>query len=115
MRVSTAGSDGAQHKRNNSLLPPTVSNSALSSMLTTFEDDGRMEPTDMGAEDNSSAMEEIQKTHFVRVSFVVPISERSLTSIKSGARTQVSLLRKGKTLANIDCSFVIGTNESSHE
>ena len=115
VRVSTAGSDGAQHKRNNSLLPPTVSNSALSSMLTTFEDDGRMEPTDMGAEDNSSAMEEIQKTHFVRVSFVVPISERSLTSIKSGARTQVSLLRKGKTLANIDCSFVIGTNESSHE
>ena len=102
VRVSTACSDGTEHKRNNSLLPPIVSNGALSSMLTSLDDDGRMEPSDMGAEDKSTAMDEIQKTHFVRVSFVVPISERSLTSIKSGARTQVSLLRKGKSLANIN-------------
>ena len=35
----------------------------------------------------------LQSTHFVRVSFVLPVSEGSLSSIKSGARTQVSLLR----------------------
>ena len=48
---------------------------------------------------NSS--EALQKTHFVRVSFVIPVSERSLTSIKSSARTRVSLLRQVADLYNI--------------
>jgi hypothetical protein len=93
-RAATTGSEDALHKRNNSLLPPSGSIHAISSMLPKLtEDDGCIE-TSNGCEDNSN--DEIQKTHFVRVSFVVPISDRSLSSIKSGARTQVSLLRRGK-------------------
>lgn len=95
-RAATTGSEDALHKRNNSLLPPSGSIHAISSMLPKLtEDDGCIETSD-GCEDNSNTMDEIQKTHFVRVSFVVPISDRSLSSIKSGARTQVSLLRRGK-------------------
>jgi hypothetical protein len=40
-------------------------------------------------------------SHYMRVSFVMPVSEGSLTSIKSGARTQVSLLRQVADLYNI--------------
>ena len=40
-------------------------------------------------------------SHYIRVSFVMSVSEGSLTSIKSGARTQVSLLRKVADLYNI--------------
>lgn len=43
----------------------------------------------------------LQGTHFVRVSFVMPVSEGSLSSIKSGARTQVSLLRQVADLYGI--------------
>lgn len=35
----------------------------------------------------------LQSTHYVKISFIMPVSEGSLSSIKSGARTQVSLLR----------------------
>lgn len=93
MRASTTGSEEASHKRSNSILHSSGSNHALSSLLPKLiEDDG----TAVDEEgDESNTMDEIQKTHFVRVSFVVPISERSLSCIKSGARTQVSLLRRG--------------------
>ena len=43
----------------------------------------------------------LQGTHFVKVSFIMPVSEASLSSIKSGARTQVSLLRQVADLYNI--------------
>ena len=45
--------------------------------------------------------ESLQRTHFVRISFVIPVSEGSLTSIKSSARTRVSLLRRVAELYNI--------------
>ena len=82
-RAATTGLEDEPQKRNSKL--PTSGPT----------EDGPVEPND-AYEENSNVMDEIQKTHFVRVSFVVPISERSLTSIKSGARTQVSLLRRGK-------------------
>mmetsp|Transcript_8359 Transcript_8359/g.17809 ORF Transcript_8359/g.17809 Transcript_8359/m.17809 type:complete len:2336 (+) Transcript_8359:221-7228(+) len=54
-------------------------------------------------EDNAveDVLELLQRTHFVRVSFVMPVSEGSLKSIKSGARTQVSLLRRVADLYKI--------------
>ena len=44
---------------------------------------------------------DILPSHFMRVSFVMSVSEGSLTSIKSGARIQVSLLRQVADLYNI--------------
>ena len=96
IRASTTGSEDAScNKRSNSILPPSGSSHALSSMLPKLTEDGVAISADTVEGEGSNTMDEIQKTHFVRVSFVVPISERSLTSIKSGARTQVSLLRRG--------------------
>ena len=101
-RASTTGLfEEEQSKRNHSRLPIS-SGSGQTIMSTTMSkfsevEDGQVESKNDACEETSNnAMDEIQKTHFVRVSFVVPISERSLTSIKSGARTQVSLLRRGE-------------------
>lgn len=94
-RTSTNGSEDMQHKRSNSSVHPSGSNVAISSLLPKLsEDEGA--GADDAEGDDSNTMDEIQKTHFLRASFVVPISEKSLTSIKSGARTQVSLLRRGE-------------------
>lgn len=87
-RVATASLDET-HNPSSSLLK-------LSEMDTLRTDEG---------EENADTIDEIQKTHFVRVSFVVPISETSLTSIKSGARTQVSLLRRGEHYNLLDKSL----------
>jgi len=61
--------------------------------------------TSQKATNESDASENVndilQKTHFVRVSFVMPVSKGSLSSIKSGARTQVSLLRQIADLYDI--------------
>lgn len=46
-------------------------------------------------------LESLQETHFVRISFVMPVSEESLKSIKSSARTKVSLLRRVADLYQI--------------
>jgi len=43
----------------------------------------------------------LPSSHYMRVSFVMSVSEGSLTSIKSGARIQVSLLRQVADLYNI--------------
>jgi hypothetical protein len=43
----------------------------------------------------------LPRSHYMRVSFVMSVSEGSLTSIKSGARIQVSLLRQVADLYNI--------------
>ena len=93
--LATPGSEDT-HKQNNSLIPPSVaSNLALPSTLPKLSehDDGLVTQTNPD-EENDTTMDAIQKTHFVRVSFVMPVSERSLSCIKSGARTQVSLLRR---------------------
>ena len=56
-------------------------------------------------QNNSDAVNNIndmlQITHFVKMAFVLPVSEGSLTSIKSSARTRVSLLRQVADLYNI--------------
>ena len=56
-------------------------------------------------QNNSDAVNNIndmlQRTHFVKMAFVLPVSEGSLTSIKSSARTRVSLLRQVADLYNI--------------
>jgi hypothetical protein len=46
-------------------------------------------------------LESLQETHFVRISFVMPVSDESLKSIKSSARTKVSLLRRVADLYQI--------------
>ena len=43
----------------------------------------------------------LQSSHYVRISFIMPVSEGSLSSIKSGARTKVSLLRSVADLFGI--------------
>ena len=57
----------------------------------------------VSAKDNGTANinDILQKTHFVKVSFIMPVSDGTLSSIKSGARTQVSLLRQVADLYNI--------------
>ena len=46
-------------------------------------------------------LESLQETHFVRISFVMPVSDEGLKSIKSSARTKVSLLRRVADLYQI--------------
>eukprot|EP00804_Cyclotella_cryptica_P016830 CCRYP_001816-RB/>CCRYP_001816-RB protein AED:0.03 eAED:0.03 QI:212/1/1/1/1/0.92/13/3935/1216 len=78
-----------------------AANLALPSTLPKLceTDDGNNVPSQV--DDGDNTLDRIQKTHFVRVSFVMPISERSLSCIKSGARTQVSLLRRVADLYKI--------------
>ena len=57
------------------------------------------ENTDFDAKENINDI--LPSSHYIRVSFVMPVSEGSLTSIKSGARIQVSLLRQVADLYNI--------------
>lgn len=53
------------------------------------------------SENGEDVLETLQKNHFVRTSFVMPISKGGLSCIKSSARTQVSLLRNVADLYSI--------------
>jgi hypothetical protein len=57
------------------------------------------ENIDSGVKGNINNM--LLSSHYIRVSFVMSVSEGSLMSIKSGARTQVSMLRQVADLYNI--------------
>jgi hypothetical protein len=70
-----------------------------------------VENVDFNAKGNINDM--LLKSHYIKVSFVMSVSDGSLTSIKSGARTQVSLLRKVADLYNINAYDTITINQIS--
>ena len=73
------------------LLPPSHRNNLRNVLNRNISDD------DIATD----ALESLQETHFVRISFVMPVSDQSLKSIKSSARTKVSLLRRVADLYQI--------------
>ena len=73
------------------LLPPSHRNNLRSVLNRNISDD------DIATD----VLESLQETHFVRISFVMPVSDQSLKSIKSSARTKVSLLRRVADLYQI--------------
>ncbi|KAL7553350.1 hypothetical protein ACHAWF_016631 [Thalassiosira exigua] len=73
------------------ILPPSGKRTIVAASVAKSDDD----------ETVKDIYEILQGTHFVRVSFIMPVSQGSLSSIKSGARTQVSLLRQVADLYNI--------------
>jgi hypothetical protein len=90
------------HRRYHSNLPPIPSGSfdSMSPLpQTVFERSENQKPHDKLV--NKNIDEILLKTHFIKVTFIMPVSEGSLTSIKSGARTQVSLLKQVADLHNI--------------
>ena len=111
--------DGGVHRRHSSsiqtsyssgpLLPPSLAKVSEAKddvdQSSTTNDSGSRETNKNNTIED--AMELMQRTHFVRVSFVMPVSKGSLTSIKSGARTQVSLLKKGKCVVHPWCLMQI--------
>ena len=90
------------HRRYHSNLPPILSGSfdSMSPLpQTVFERSENQKPHDKLV--NKNIDEILLKTHVIKVTFIMPVSEGSLTSIKSGARTQVSLLKQVADLHNI--------------
>ena len=71
---------------------------------------------DSGLESNTSQDDEddpfnkISRTHTLRLSFVMLVTEKSLTSLASTARTQVSLLRQVAELYNISSYDMVTVN-----
>jgi len=93
-RTSAASASGVMPSLAQILPPPVSRKATIDSIAGTAKDD---EDGDVAKNINYI----LQATHFVRVSFVIPVSEGSLSSIKSGARTQVSLLRSVANLYDI--------------
>jgi hypothetical protein len=93
--------DGAT-KPSKLLNQSNASNSVLPSTLPKLSETDDVNIVTSQVDEDDNTIDRIHKTHFVRVSFVMPISERSLSCIKSGARTQVSVLRRGEYL---DCYY----------
>ena len=90
------------HRRYHSNLPPIPSGSFDSispSPLPVFERSDNQKPHDKHC--NKNIDEILLKTHFIKVTCIMPVSEGTLTSIKSGARTQISLLKQVADLHNI--------------
>ena len=83
-----------RHSSNVPALPPSFRNTkpALAQASVTADSD---------LESGEDVLETLQKNHFVRTSFVMPVSKGSLSCIKSSARTQVSLLRNVADLYSI--------------
>ena len=75
------------------MLPPTHRGSNRSSSHTDMLHKDKKGDGDL--------LDPLRETHFVRVSFVMPVSDESLKSIKSSARTKVSLLRRVADLYQI--------------
>ena len=73
------------------LIPPSHRNNLKNVLNRNISDD------DIATD----VLESLQETHFVRISFVMPVSDQSLKSIKSSARTKVSLLRRVADLYQI--------------
>lgn len=89
------------HRRYHSNLPPIPSGSSDSMSplpQTVFK---RSENQMHDKRFNKNTDEILLKTHFIKVTCIMPVSEGSLTSIKSGARTQVSLLKQVADLHTI--------------
>ena len=53
------------------------------------------------SEQTADALGRIAETHDLRTSFVITVTEKTLTSIKSSARTQISILRQVADLYNL--------------
>lgn len=82
---------GSSQPQPGPLLPPSHRNNLRSVLNRNISDD------DIATD----VLESLQETHFVRISFVMPVSDQSLKSIKSSARTKVSLLRRVADLYQI--------------
>ena len=72
------------------------------------ETDLGMEP--MTSQDDEDILNKIYLTHSLRFSFIMKITELSLTSLPSSARTQVSILRQVAELYNISSYDIVTVN-----
>ena len=100
------GATSQSHRRYSSSIP--ASSSSIPLLPPAHRNNNRLSiNSGMINRDNSEddvaidVLESLQETHFVRTSFVMPVSDESLKSIKSSARTKVSLLRRVADLYQI--------------
>jgi hypothetical protein len=108
--TTTAPSGGmtvaTSHRRYNSSIPASSSSVPLippahRSNTRSSINAGGMKRDNSEDDMAKDVLESLQETHFVRISFVMPVSDESLNSIKSSARTKVSLLRRVADLYQI--------------
>ena len=67
---------------------------------------------DTGAEEDDT-LKGISSTHALRLSFVMLVTEKTLTSLKESARTQVSMLRQVADLYNLKYGDMVTVNRIS--
>ena len=68
---------------------------------------------DTAAEEDDT-LSQISSTHSLRLSFVMLVTEKTLTSLKESARTQVSMLRQGMITFSLLCNFLPCSHDGLH-